>query len=46
MEIDNRIDNAAKELEAIQSKNSTTLSISNKVDLKTKKTEAIKKSIP
>ena len=32
-EIDNRINNAAKELEAIQSKNSATLSISDKVDL-------------
>ena len=42
-EIDNRIDNAAKELEAIQSKNNTTLSISEKVDLKTKETEAITK---
>lgn len=42
-EIDNRIDNAAKELEAIQSKNSATLSISDKVDLKTKETEAITK---
>lgn len=42
-EIDNRIDNAAKELEAIQSKNSSTLSISDKVDLKTKETEAITK---
>ena len=42
-EIDNRIDNAAKELEAIQSKNKTTLSISDKVDLKTKETEAITK---
>ena len=40
-EIDNRIDNAAKELEAIQSKNSATLSISDRVDLKTKETEAI-----
>ena len=42
-EIDNRIDNAAKELEAIQSENSATLSISEKVDLKTKETEAITK---
>ena len=42
-EIDNRIDNAAKELEAIQSKNSATLSISDRVDLKTKETEAITK---
>lgn len=42
-EIDNRIDNAAKELETIQSKNSATLSISAKVDLKTKETEAITK---
>lgn len=42
-EIDNRIDNAAKELEAIQSKNRATLSISDKVDLKTKETEAITK---
>lgn len=42
-EIDNRIDNAAKELEAIQSKNSSTLSISDKVDLKTKETESITK---
>lgn len=42
-EIDNRIDNAAKDLEAIQSKNSATLSISDKVDLKTKETEAITK---
>lgn len=42
-EIDNRIDNAAKELEAIQSTNKTTLSISDKVDLKTKETEAITK---
>ena len=42
-EIDNRIDNAAKELEAIQSKNNATLSISEKVDLKTKETEAITK---
>lgn len=42
-EIDNRIDNAAKELETIQSKNSATLSISDKVDLKTKETEAITK---
>ena len=42
-EIDNRIDKAAKELEAIQSKNSATLSISDKVDLKTKETEAITK---
>lgn len=42
-EIDNRIDNAAKEFEAIQSKNSATLSISDKVDLKTKETEAITK---
>lgn len=42
-EIDNRIDNAAKELEAIQSKNSATLSINDKVDLKTKETEAITK---
>lgn len=42
-EIDNRIDNAVKELEAIQSKNSATLSISDKVDLKTKETEAITK---
>ncbi len=42
-EIDNRIDNAAKELEAIQNKNSATLSISDKVDLKTKETEAITK---
>mgnify|MGYP002751634150 FL=1 len=42
-EIDNRIDNAGKELEAIQSKNSATLSISDKVDLKTKETEAITK---
>lgn len=42
-EIDNRIDNAAKELEAIQNKNSATLSISEKVDLKTKETEAITK---
>ena len=42
-EIDNRIDNAAKELEAIQSKNRATLSISAKVDLKTKETEAITK---
>ena len=39
-EIDNRIDNAAKELEAIQSKNSATLSISDRVDLET---EAITK---
>ncbi|WP_314023284.1 hypothetical protein [Gemella sanguinis] len=30
-EIDNRIDNAAKELETIQSENSATLSISEKV---------------
>ena len=42
-EINNRIDNAAKELEAIQSENSATLSISYKVDLKTKETEAITK---
>ena len=42
-EIDNRIDNVAKELEAIQNKNSATLSISEKVDLKTKETEAITK---
>lgn len=42
-EIDNRIDNAAKELEAIQSKNRATLSISDKVDLKTKETEAVTK---
>ena len=42
-EIDNRIDKAAKDLEAIQSKNSATLSISDKVDLKTKETEAITK---
>lgn len=42
-EIDNRIDNAAKELEAIQSKNSATLSISDRVDLKTKETEVITK---
>lgn len=42
-EIDNRIDNAAKELEAIQGENSATLSISDKVDLKTKETEAITK---
>lgn len=42
-EIDNRIDNAVKELETIQNKNSTTLSISDKVDLKTKETEAITK---
>ena len=42
-EIDNRIDNVAKELEAIQSTNKTTLSISDKVDLKTKETEAITK---
>ena len=42
-EIDNRIDNAVKELEAIQSTNKTTLSISDKVDLKTKETEAITK---
>ena len=42
-EINNRIDNAVKELEAIQSKNSATLSISDKVDLKTKETEAITK---
>lgn len=42
-EIDNRIDNAAKELEAIQSKNSATLSINDKVDLKTKETEVITK---
>lgn len=42
-EIDNRINNAAKELEAIQNKNSATLSISDKVDLKTKETEAITK---
>ena len=42
-EIDNRIDNAVKELEAIQSKNRATLSISDKVDLKTKETEAITK---
>lgn len=35
-EIDNRIDNAAKELETIKNKNSATLSISDKVDLKTK----------
>lgn len=42
-EIDNRIDNVAKELEAIQSKNIATLSISDRVDLKTKETEAITK---
>ena len=42
-EIDNRIDSATKELETIQSKNKTTLSISDKVDLKTKETEAITK---
>lgn len=42
-EIDNRIVNAAKELETIQSKNSATLSISDRVDLKTKETEAITK---
>ena len=42
-EIDNRIDNAAKELEAIQSKNNATLSISEKVDLNTKETEPITK---
>lgn len=42
-EIDNRIDNAVKELETIQSKNSATLSISEKVDLKTKETEVITK---
>ena len=42
-EIDNRIDNAGRELEAIQSTNKTTLSISDKVDLKTKETEAITK---
>ena len=42
-ERDNRIDNVAKELEAIQNKNSATLSISEKVDLKTKETEAITK---
>lgn len=42
-EIDNRIDKAVKELEAIQSKNNATLSISEKVDLKTKETEAITK---
>lgn len=42
-EIDNRIDNAAKELESIQSTNKTTLSISDKVDLKTKENEAITK---
>lgn len=42
-EINNRIDNAAKELEAIQSENSATLSISYKVNLKTKETEAITK---
>ena len=42
-EIDNRIDNAAKELEVIQSTNKTTLSISDKVDLKSKETEAITK---
>lgn len=40
-EIDKRIDKAVKELEAIQSENSATLSISDKVDLKTKETEAI-----
>ena len=42
-EIDNRIDKATKELGAIQSKNSATLSISDKVDLNTKETEAITK---
>lgn len=42
-EIDNRITNAAKELETNQSENSATLSISEKVDLKTKETEAITK---
>ena len=42
-EIDNRIDNAVKKLEAIQSTNKTTRSISDKVDLKTKETEAITK---
>jgi hypothetical protein len=42
-EIDNRIDSATKELETIQSKNKTALSISDKVDLKTKATEAITK---
>lgn len=42
-EIDNRIDNAAKELESIQNTNKTTLSISDKVDLKTKENEAITK---
>ena len=35
-EIDNRITNAAKELETNQSENSATLSISEKVDLNTK----------
>ena len=39
----NRITNAAKELETNQSENSATLSISEKVDLKTKETEAITK---
>lgn len=39
-EIDNRIDTSAKELENIQSENNATLSISDKVDLKTKETKA------
>lgn len=42
-EIDNRIDNADKELKAVQSENSATLSISDKVNLKTKETETITK---
>ena len=36
-EIDNRIDKAAKELEAIQSEDSVTLSISDKVILRLKR---------